>query len=257
MAAESSIVVIEPERELLDAICFHFQVHGYECVGVTSPDGAVRRISERPVDLVVLDFGVAGRPTRELPDRFAKVLPHRTRLLLLASRKDDPDVLAALERYADDFVTKPVNVPELLARGRALIRRTRLDPRAHALMSHGGLTLDPQRRRVEIDGAEVKMTDQEFRFLYTLVSRPGVVFTRQDILDIIWSGETHVTTRCVDALVKRVRRRVEAVSPDGVPLQTVRGVGYKCASHGRPTAPDRRHDECASRGHRPAPTRRS
>jgi DNA-binding response OmpR family regulator len=180
-----------------------------------------------------MDFAVVTRPTRDLPDRFAKVLSDRTRLLLLANRKDDPDVLAALERYADDFVTKPINALELLARGRALIRRTRLDSRNDPVMvTHGSLALDPTRRRVDIEGMEVKLTDQEFRFLYTLASRPGVVFTRQDILEIIWSGDRHVTARCVDALVKRIRRRLEAVSPEGVPLQSVRGVGYKFGSHG-------------------------
>ncbi|HET9830397.1 MAG TPA: response regulator transcription factor [Vicinamibacterales bacterium] len=226
--AESRVVIIEPERELLDAICFHFQVNGYECIGLTTADGAARRLSEQPVALVVMDFGVVGRPAHSLPDRFAKVLPHGTRILLMTNRKDDPDVLAALERYADDFVTKPVNVPELLARGRALIRRTSFDSRRRPLIArHGDLTVDPARRRVDVAGVDVKMTDQEFRFLYTLVSRPGVVFTRRDLLDTVWSGDTHVTARCVDALVKRARRKLEAVSPGPVPLQTVRGVGYK------------------------------
>jgi len=228
MPPESCVVVIEPERELLDAICFHFQVSGHECIGVTSPDGILRRLSERQVDLIVMDFSAAGRPTRDVPGRFAKVLSDRTRLLLMATRRDDPQVLTALEWYADDFVTKPINVPELLARGRALIRRTRLTPhRYSAVVTHGRLTVDATRRRVHVDGTEVRMTEQEFRFLYALMSHPGVVFTRQDVLEIIWGGDAHVTARCVDALVKRVRRRVKTVAPGEVPLHTVRGVGYK------------------------------
>jgi two-component system response regulator ResD len=198
------------------------------CVGVESTDDAVRCLGQTSVDLVVLDFGSTSRFARDLPDRFIKVLPHHTRLLLLADRKDDPRVLTALERYADDFVIRPISVPELLARGRALIRRTRIGQRrTPMLVTHDGLTLDPTRRRVDVDGAEVKLTDQEFRFLFMFASRPGVVFTRQEIHDIIWSGGTYVTARCVDALVKRVRRRLESVSSDGVRLRTVRGVGYK------------------------------
>ncbi|MEP7304728.1 MAG: response regulator transcription factor [Acidobacteriota bacterium] len=241
MPTESHVIVIEPERALLDAICFHFQMTGYACLGVTSPDRAVGRLSERRVDLVVMDFGADGPPTRELPHPLAKMLSDRTRLLLLASRKDDPRVLTALERYADDFVTKPINVPELLARGRALIRRTRLaDPgRQPEVVTRGSLTLDPTRRRVDIGGVEVKMTNREFRLLYTLVSRPGVVFTRQEILDTMWGSDRHLTPRCVDALVKRVRRRVAAVSPVGVPLQTIRGVGYRFARRGSAPARSR------------------
>jgi DNA-binding response OmpR family regulator len=169
-------------------------------------------------------------------------------ILMLTARREEMDKVIGLESGADDYLTKPFGVRELVARARALLRRPRqpLTPRppeaagASAEGSSGagvsdapitvhGVFIDPARRRVRRNGRDIELTDQEFRLLYLLASHAGIVFSREALLAKIWRGDTFVTVRSVDTLVKRLRRRIE---PDpGAPrfLLTVWGVGYKFA----------------------------
>ncbi len=227
------VVVVEAQRDLLDTICFHFEIAGCRCTPVTDASTALRRICEPSVSLVIMNFAT-GRSIADWPDRLMKVMPPGTRLLLLADRRDDRQALAALERYADDYITKPIHILELVARGQALIRRTSGHDRTYRVpVASGELVFHPAEKKIESAGRQLHMTDQEFRLLYVLAGRAGTVFTRQDLLDIIWCGNASPTLRSVDALMKRVRRRLETLSHVGPLLRTVRGVGYKFIDHGR------------------------
>src|SRR5581483_8305224 len=130
--------------------------------------------------------------------------------------------------------TKPFGVRELVARARALLRRPRQPAAATDAggpsdppVSVHGVEIDPARRRVRVDGREVDLTDQEFRLLYLLASHAGIVFSREALLSKIWRGDTFVTVRSVDTLVKRLRRRIESDPAEPRFLVTVWGVGYK------------------------------
>jgi DNA-binding response OmpR family regulator len=131
-------------------------------------------------------------------------------------------------------LTKPFGVRELVARARALLRRSRQATAAGNGSADGvvrlhGLEVDPSRRRVRVDGREVELTDQEFRLLHLLATHAGIVFSREALLAKIWRGDTFVTVRSVDTLVKRLRRRIEADPGEPRHLLTVWGVGYKFA----------------------------
>jgi DNA-binding response OmpR family regulator len=147
-------------------------------------------------------------------------------------------VLRELENGADDFLVKPFGAGELAARARAAIRRSRAaGARASVAtdlsfsppsVAYGDIHVDPARRHVQVNGVSAKLTEQEFRLLYLLVTNPGVVFSREGLLSEIWGTNRFVTVRSVDTLVSRLRRRIEP-SDRLLPrhVRTVRGVGYK------------------------------
>jgi DNA-binding response OmpR family regulator len=139
---------------------------------------------------------------------------------MLAARRKESDKVLGLGSGADDFLTKPFGVREFLARVEALLRRPRgtwkATPRLRdqPTVSILGITVDPERRRVTCDGHDVALTPQEFSLLYLLISHPGVVFDRDELLTRVWSEDVSITHRGVDALVKRLRQKIE-VAPAG------------------------------------------
>jgi DNA-binding response OmpR family regulator len=165
-------------------------------------------------------------------------LNHDVPILMLTARREESDKVVGLESGADDYLTKPFGVRELVARALALLRRPRLpsDGSAPAKASDNdgvvriqGVEIDVPRRRVRVEGRDVELTDQEFRLLHLLASHAGIVFSREALLAKVWRGDTFVTVRSVDTLVKRLRRRIETDPAEPRFLLTVWGVGYKFA----------------------------
>ena len=158
-----------------------------------------------------------------------------TPVLLLTARREESDKVLGLDSGADDYLTKPFGVRELVARARALMRRVRSPADATSpgadqpVVQLGPVTIDPARRVAGIDGKDLELTGREFDLLYLLASHPGIVFSREALIARVWKGDTHVTERSVDTLVKRLRRKIEhdAANPDW--LLTVWGTGYKAA----------------------------
>jgi DNA-binding response OmpR family regulator len=155
-------------------------------------------------------------------------------VLLLTARREETDKVLGLESGADDYLTKPFGVRELVARARALTRRSRgvaqalapdLEHRRPVRLKH--VALDPARRRVTADGQPVELTAREFDLLYLLASNPGIVFSREALVSRIWRDDTFVTERNVDTLIKRIRRKVEPDASEPSLILTVWGTGYK------------------------------
>jgi DNA-binding response OmpR family regulator len=164
-----------------------------------------------------------------------------TPVLMLTARREESDKVLGLESGADDYLTKPFGVRELVARVRALLRRTARrpsaledparepgsDPASAPVLRVRDLEIDPARRRVRVAGVDVDLTAQEFSLLHVLASHPGIVFSRDALLARVWKGETFVTDRSVDALVKRLRKKIEQDAASPVYILTVWGSGYK------------------------------
>ena len=159
---------------------------------------------------------------------------------MLTARREESDKVVGLESGADDYLTKPFGVRELVARdaraapapaahGRPPRRPRTARATARRRSAIHGIDIDPARRRVRVDGRDVELTDQEFRLLHLLATHAGIVFSREALLAKIWRGDTYVTVRSVDTLVKRLRRRIEADPAQPRFLLTVWGVGYKFA----------------------------
>ena len=233
------VLVVEDEPNIRELVCLHLGLEGYACEGVGDGKEALRRAEADRFDLMVLDLMIPGLDgislTRAIRNgRINQDVP----ILMLTARRDESDRVLGLESGADDYLTKPFGVRELVARARALLRR----PRAAANAANGGalgalepavtvqgIEIDPARRRVRINGKEIELTDQEFRLLHLLATHAGIVFSREALLTKVWRGDTFVTVRSVDTLVKRLRRRIESDPAEPKFLLTVWGVGYKFA----------------------------
>jgi DNA-binding response OmpR family regulator len=237
------VLVVEDEVNIRDLICLHLGHEGYACEAVGDGTAALARTEADRFDLMVLDVmlpgldGVSlcrairnGRINRDVP------------ILMLTAKRDETDKVIGLESGADDYLTKPFGVRELVARARALLRRLRpggagraAAPGAEAasatsdIVAVHGIEIDVPKRRVRVHGRDVELTDQEFRLLHLLATHIGIVFSREALLSKIWRGNTFVTVRSVDTLVKRLRRRIEMDPTDPKFLLTVWGVGYKFA----------------------------
>ena len=156
-------------------------------------------------------------------------------ILMLTARREESDKVLGLESGADDYLTKPFGVRELVARVRALLRRPRpsrlavttAEDQAGRPVAVKGLTVDPARRHARMDGREIELTSHEFDLLYLLASHPGIVFSREALLRRVWGNDTFVTERSVDTLIKRLRRKIEDEATDPQLILTVWGTGYK------------------------------
>ena len=226
-AGRGLVLVIEDERPIADLVRLYLTRDGYG-VHVES-DGvgglaAARRL--RPV-VCVVDIGLPGLDGTEVCRRLREA-GDWTPVIFLTARDDEVDRVVGLELGADDYVTKPFSPRELVARVRAVLRRTSgAAGEADAVRRVGVVTLDPARHRVHADGVEVVLTSTEFELLGHLMRRPGRVFTREELLASVWGYAAHAGTRTVDVHVAQVRGKLAEASPLARDLiRTVRGVGY-------------------------------
>ncbi|MFN7981813.1 MAG: response regulator transcription factor [Vicinamibacterales bacterium] len=233
-----TVLVVEDEPNIRDLVCLHLRHEGYTCDAYGDGQSALAATQERAFDLLVLDLMLPGLDGLSLcrAVRNGK-LNADVPILMLTAKREESDKVVGLESGADDYLTKPFGVRELVARARALLRRPRASALAAAtttsqtadLIVSRGIEIDEPRRKVRVAGREVELTDQEFRLLHLLITHPGIVFSREALLTRIWRGDTFVTVRSVDTLVKRLRRRIEHDPANPEFIHTVWGVGYKFA----------------------------
>ncbi len=232
--APARVLVVEDEPNIRELVCLHLRHEGYVCDAVGDGQSALDRAVAEPYDLMVLDVMLPGIDGLSLCRAIRNGrLNHDVPILILTARREEADKVVGLESGADDYLTKPFGVRELVARARALLRRPRRTVDAAAvsadLIRVHAIEIDVPKRRVRLNGQDVELTDQEFRLLHLMATHAGIVFSREALLAKIWRGDTFVTVRSVDTLVKRLRRRIEADPANPTHLLTVWGVGYKFA----------------------------
>jgi DNA-binding response OmpR family regulator len=225
-------LVVEDEPHIRDLVKFHLDLEGLSVEAVGTGDDALRAAAEQPFDVVVLDLMLPGVDGITVCRRIrGEAINRDVPILMLTARREESDKVLGLESGADDYLTKPFGVRELVARVRALLRRPRAvgGVEADAVITAGLLHIDRARREVKLDGALIELTPHEFEALVLMAARPGIVFSRQALLEQVWDRNTHVTDRSVDTLVKRLRQKIEVDTSEPKYILTVWGTGYKFA----------------------------
>jgi len=223
---QDTILVIEDDRALREGLALNFELHGYQVDTAADGEEGLRKAFDLGPDLIVLDIMLPGWSgldiLAELRDRRQDVP-----VLVLSARGTTANKVEGLNIGADDYLAKPFELPELLARVEAMLRRRRVDQSTEPTFTFGHVVLDLVNRRVTVRGDEVPLSAKEFDLLRFLVLVPGRPRTREEILNNVWGWDFEGSPRTVDNFIRSLRRRLEPVPSDPRYILTVQGVGYK------------------------------
>jgi DNA-binding response OmpR family regulator len=220
--ADATILIVDDERNVSQLSRMYLVADGFRVETVTNGKDALERVRSSRPDLVVLDLMMPGMDGWEVCRRLraAGDIP----IIILTARTDDVDKIVGLEIGADDYLTKPFNPRELVARVKAVLRRYHAGAQAPQLIQLDGLEIDTAGREVRVRGRPVEMRPKEFDLLQTLARSPGVVFDRDRLIHLVWGYDYVGDTRTIDVHIAGLR---EKIRDSAVRIQTVWGVGYK------------------------------
>lgn len=219
------VLVVEDEESLAVLLRYNLESEGYDVEAVNRGDEAEIRLKENLPDIVVLDWMLPGLSGIELCRRLrARAETERLPILMLTARSEEAERVRGLATGADDYMVKPFSVPEFVARVRALLRRARPEHVSSQLKS-GDIELDREKKRVHRGQREVHLGPTEFRLLEFLMTSPGRVFTREQLLNAVWGRDVYIDERTVDVHIGRLRKTLTR-GRENDPIRTVRGSGY-------------------------------
>lgn len=221
------LLLIDDEANLRHTLSYALQQEGYEVLTAQDGEEGLQLFRSAAPDLVILDVMMPRQDGFEVCRRLRK--ESDVPIVMLTARDTELDKIVGLEIGADDYLAKPFSMRELIARVRALLRRTgrRSETTASGVAESGGLVVDPARRRVARDGIEVSLKPKEFDLLAFLIGHAGQVFTREQILAAVWGFDYAGDSRTVDTHVKTLRERLQDDAARPRWIETIRGVGYR------------------------------
>jgi two-component system alkaline phosphatase synthesis response regulator PhoP len=224
------ILLVEDESDLIKLLKYNLEKEGFKVHYATDGTVALAEVRRDPPDLVILDLMLPGLDGLEVcrqlrrNDRFVRIP-----VLILSARSEEADRVVGLELGADDYVTKPFSMRELTARVRALLRRNEPAAPQRSKVQRGDIVIDPTAHNVTVAGRSVELSALEFRLLHYIASHPGMVFSRDQLLDNVWGNDRTVTPRSVDVYIRRIREKIEPKPQQPAYVQTIHGVGYRFA----------------------------
>jgi two-component system alkaline phosphatase synthesis response regulator PhoP len=228
MSTVQHILVVDDEPAIVEIVRDYLTDVGYRVSTARSGDDAMRQIRSIVPDLIVLDLGLPGMDGLDVARMVRQT--SRVPIIMLTARGDEADRVVGLELGADDYLIKPFSPRELLARVRAVLRRSAAEPASpERPLVVGALTVDPVRRSVVVDDREIELTATEFDLLARMARAPGRVFTRIQLMETVHGVAVDAGGRAIDAHVKNLRRKIEADPHRPRRLLTVHGVGYRLA----------------------------
>lgn len=224
-SGQPRVLLVEDEPAQRAVLAYNLEAEGFAVTQADNGEDAIVLVDEEDPDIIILDWmmpKVSGievcRRLKMRPD--TRAIP----IIMLSARAEEVDRIRGLETGADDYVVKPYSVLELMARARAQLRRVRPST-AGMVLEHEDIRLDPESHRVYRGDKVLKLGPTEFKLLVTLMERPGRVFSREQLLDLVWGRDIYVDTRTVDVHVGRLRKSLMSQG-GGDPVRTVRGAGY-------------------------------
>ena len=218
------ILVVDDEELLVKGIRFNLQNDGYQVVCGSNGAQAVELAHDPEVRLIVLDVMMPEVDGMEACRRIREF--SNVPIIMLTARTEDMDKLMGFEHGADDYMTKPFNILELNARIKALLRRSGSFEAKQSRLTVGAITVDAQERNVYKNGTPVELTAREFDVVELLIRNPNRVYSRENLLDLIWSNEYRSDIRTVDVHIRRIREKLETVPAEPEYFMTKWGVGY-------------------------------
>ena len=217
------ILIVEDEEKLASLLRDYLVQEGFEASMLHRGDEVEAWVRDHPVDLVLLDLMLPGKSGLEVCKALRARSPHLS-IIMVTARVDEIDRLLGLELGADDYICKPFSPREVVARVKALLRRLQASDEP---ADTGGLSIDGDRFEASVDGVRLDLTAVEFRLLQTLAATPGRVYSRDQLMERIYSDHRIVGDRTVDSHVKNLRRKLAAIRPGADMVQSVYGVGYR------------------------------
>ncbi len=228
---EYKIMIVEDDRNLLDTLEYNLRREQYRVVKALNGNEAVELARKENPDLLILDIMLPGLNGLEVCRILRKDMTMP--ILMLTAKNEEIDKIVGLEIGADDYMTKPFSLRELIARIRAMLRRNRAystqPEKPEIILKADLLEIDTGRHRVTLDGREIDMTPKEYELLVFLASNKGLVFSREQLLEKVWGYDYTGDTRTVDVHIRWLRQKVETDPSSPERILTVRGVGYKMA----------------------------
>ncbi len=218
----SKVLVLEDEADVRELIILHLKREGYEVHPYESADVALEAIGKESFDLLIIDWMLPKMSGLDVCKRVRSELQSKVPVMILTARADTMDKVLGLEIGADDYLTKPFEVREFVARVRALLRRA--SPGNLSLFRCGPFELNEASKKIFLDKKEIQLTPNEFKLLSTLIKKPGTTFERADLIKLIQGPGVAVVDRTIDTTVLGLRKKLGAAADR---IETVRGFGYR------------------------------
>jgi two-component system phosphate regulon response regulator PhoB len=224
--SKGTILIIDDEKDLVELVRYNLvEKEGYDVISANDGPSGVEIAQRHKVDLIVLDLMMPGMDGLEVCRRLrADARTSRVPLIMLTAKATEADRIVGLELGADDYITKPFSPREMVARVKAILRRTAAQAAPADIVRHGDLSIDLTRHEVTVAGKPVALTATEFRILHYLATKPGRVLSRDDIIDAALGRDANVFDRTIDVHITAIRKKLGKGADQ---IETIRGFGYK------------------------------
>jgi phosphate regulon transcriptional regulator PhoB len=227
-----NILVVDDEADIVELISYNLKKEGFSVDYAYNGESALKKIKSNKYDLIILDLMLPGIQGLELC-RIVRNSPDTSNLpiIMLTAKGEEVDKVLGLEIGADDYITKPFSIRELIARTKAIFRRTEKAavqelPITENLLKIKDLIIDKEKYTVAIDNRQIKLSATEFKLLLYLAERPNKIYSRDHLLDAVWGDDVYVEPRTVDVHIRRLRTKIEKDPDNPVHIKTMRGIGY-------------------------------